>query len=301
LEVSADRDELISPVPVPTSNSELTLRTLVERYRDTVSIKKRGGEDETIVLNAFLRHPLCSRALGSLATSDFAAYRDERLLSIKPTTLKRQFSPLHNLFEIARDEWGIAISGNPISKVRLDCSEIKRERRLRDNEFDLLIEAASQSRNRLMVPIITLAVETGMRRGEIVAIKSQDLQRAARCLIVPHTKNGYARTIPLTRVALRVLEDLKPNNDLMIPMTANALKHSWQRLTHRAGITDLHFHDLRHEAISRFFEKGLSTPEVALISGHRDMRMLFRYAHPTRQRILDKLDGCYRAVAASVT
>ncbi len=59
-----------------------------------------------------------------------------------------------------------------------------------------------------------------------------------------------------------------------------------------AGITDLHFHDLRHEAISRFFEMGLNAPEVALISGHRDMRMLFRYSHPMRENVLDKMDSC---------
>lgn len=62
------------------------------------------------------------------------------------------------------------------------------------------------------------------------------------------------------------------------------------RLRARARITDLHFHDLRHEAISRFFERGLSVPEVALLSGHRDARMLFRYTHPMRELILRKLE-----------
>ena len=76
----------------------------------------------------------------------------------------------------------------------------------------------------------------------------------------------------------------------MFPITANALRLAWERLRRRAGITDLHFHDLRHEAISRFFEKGLSVPEVALISGHRDYRMLFRYTHLRAEDIVGKLD-----------
>ncbi len=75
----------------------------------------------------------------------------------------------------------------------------------------------------------------------------------------------------------------------MFPMTANAVRLAWERLRRRAGITDLHFHDLRHEAISRFFEKGLSVPEVALISGHRDYRMLFRYTHLRAEDIVEKL------------
>ncbi len=67
------------------------------------------------------------------------------------------------------------------------------------------------------------------------------------------------------------------------------MRVAWERLRRRAGITDLHFHDLRHEAISKFFEKGLSVPEVALISGHRDYRMLFRYTHLRAEDIVGKL------------
>jgi integrase len=73
-------------------------------------------------------------------------------------------------------------------------------------------------------------------------------------------------------------------------MSPNALKLAWERVRRRAGCSDLHFHDLRHEAIMRFFEMGLTTPEVASISGHRDIRMLMRYAHPMRQRIIEQMD-----------
>jgi integrase len=73
-------------------------------------------------------------------------------------------------------------------------------------------------------------------------------------------------------------------------MSGNAFRLAWDRLRARAGLADLHFHDLRHEAISRFFEKGLSVPEVALLSGHRDARMLFRYTHPEREKIIRKLE-----------
>jgi integrase len=73
-------------------------------------------------------------------------------------------------------------------------------------------------------------------------------------------------------------------------MSPNALRLAWERIRRRAGCPDLHFHDLRHEAISRFFEMGLTTPEVASISGHRDIRMLMRYAHPMRQRIIEQMD-----------
>jgi integrase len=77
--------------------------------------------------------------------------------------------------------------------------------------------------------------------------------------------------------------------DLLFPVTANAFRLAWERLRRRAGIAGLRFHDLRHEAVSRFFEKGLSMPEVASISGHRDPRMLMRYTHPKAEIIAQKL------------
>ena len=106
-----------------------------------------------------------------------------------------------------------------------------------------------------------------------------------RTLIIPLTKNGHSREIPLTSNAFNILYD----SNLPFTMTPNALRLAWSRLKKKGGIKDLHFHDLRHEAISRFFEKGLSIPEVALISGHKDVRMLFRYTHLKAEDILKKL------------
>ena len=77
----------------------------------------------------------------------------------------------------------------------------------------------------------------------------------------------------------------------LFPMSANALRLAWERLKRRAGIRDLRFHDLRHEAISRFFEMGLSIPEVSLISGHKDVRMLLRYTHLRPADVAQKLNS----------
>jgi integrase len=91
---------------------------------------------------------------------------------------------------------------------------------------------------------------------------------------------------------LEILDSVPKTNKRVFPINANSFRLAWDRVRKRAAITDLHFHDLRHEAISRFFEKGLNVPEVALISGHRDPRMLFRYTHPKPHAIAEKLrDG----------
>jgi integrase len=103
------------------------------------------------------------------------------------------------------------------------------------------------------------------------------------------SKNGYSRTIPLTPKALQILTSVEPSSDQVFPTTANAVRLNWQRITQDAKIENLHFHDLRHEAISRFFERGLTLPEVSQMSGHRDARMLFRYAHADSGQLLLKL------------
>ena len=211
-------------------------------------------------------------------------------MQVKPSTVRRQMNPLHNMFEVAREEWGIPIQRNPIDKVTLDFTDQRRERRLRPGEFERIIEATTTCRNPYVLPIIRFAIETGMRRGEIVNMEWEHLDRENNCLLIPHTKNGHSRTIPLGNRALAILDDLSDTQSKVFPISANAFRLAWERVRRRAGIQDLRFHDLRHEAISRLFEAGLTTPEVALISGHRDVRMLFRYTHPLRILIQQKLN-----------
>ena len=119
-----------------------------------------------------------------------------------------------------------------------------------------------------------------MRRGEIVSIRWRDVDLQRRSVRLTQTKNGHPRSIPLSKAAMALLEALRDSCDGadsgVFSITGNALRLAWELVKKRAGIEDLRFHDLRHEAISRFFEKGLSVPEVASISGHRDLRMLQR-------------------------
>lgn len=267
------------------------LADLVKRYRDCITIAKRGASVERVVLNRFIDHPICLRRLSELRTEDFARYRDDRLRVISPTTLKRQLNPIRHLFEVAHTDWGIPIKENPLRKLKLDAPDQRRERRLRTGELEKILDVARSRRNPLIESIIRFAVATGMRRGEILSMKWADIDRTGRSLVIPKTKNGYSRLIPLTNEALAALPSDGCLDDLVFPIKGAAFRLAWDRLKARAGISDLRFHDLRHEAISLFFEMGLSVPEVALISGHKDMRMLFRYSHATRQNILKQFDA----------
>ena len=288
VEVEADKGGLPSD---PRALEKVTLGELVTRYRDTVTPHKRTASYEHIMLDAFLRRSICSRRVSELRTADFATYRDERLKEIKPSSIARELSPIRHLFEVARTDWGLPVRENPLARLSIKGADQRRVRRLCDGELDRLVAAARFSRSKLLVPIILFALVTGMRRGEILGMKWSDIDSQTKALLIPFTKTGHARTIPLIEEALQVLNGLSQSGDRVFPLGPNALRLAWDRLRRRAGIEDLHFHDLRHEAISRFFEAGLSTAEVALISGHRDARMLFRYTHPLRERIIAQLTG----------
>ncbi|WP_457938823.1 site-specific integrase [Mesorhizobium sp. 10J20-29] len=286
-ETKADRNEL----PENTRNlNHISLGELVQRYLEEIVPTKKGAVNETIVLNAFMRDPICQKKLSVLATSDFAAYRDGRLETVAAKSVARWLSPLSNMFRIARVEWGLPLS-NPLADLRLITTDRKRHRRLRTGELDRLLFAIKKSRNRYVKPIILFAIETAMRRGEILAMQWSQVDFERRSVAIPEAKNGHSRAIPLTLTARDMLLELDRSHLKVFPLTPVALRLAWDRLTTRAGLVDLHFHDLRHEAISRFFEMGLTVPEVASISGHRDIRMLLRYAHADTSRLTAKLDN----------
>lgn len=236
MEIEADRGSLKTNLRVL---DQVTLGELVRRYRDTICPRKKGCEIETIVLNAFLRQPMCSKRVSELRTEDFARYRDHRLQKLKPASLKRQIDPLRHMFEVARDEWGLPIIENPLARLKFPTINNRRERRLKDGEEEPLLEAARECRNPNVLPIIQIALETAMRRGEILAMRWDHFDFKRRSLLIPKAKNGYSRTIPLTPKAYELMQSFRreeKGRELIFPMSANALRLSWERLKKGLGL-----------------------------------------------------------------
>ena len=131
-----------------------------------------------------------------------------------------------------------------------------------------------------------------MRRGENLSLTWENVHLGKRYVHLPDTKNGDSRDVPLSQQALQLLRDLPRNireDQAFFPLHFEALKGSWRRACSRAGIIDLRFHNLRHEATYMFFEKGLNVMEVAAITGHKDLRMLQRYTHLRAEDLARKL------------
>ncbi|WP_281369187.1 tyrosine-type recombinase/integrase [Microvirga mediterraneensis] len=266
----------------------MTIGDLLCRYRDTVTTAKRGAEPERYRLRTLLAHPLSKASLNKISPSVVTSYRDDRLKLVQPGSVRRELAILQHCFELAKREWGLPINTNPVQQITLPREQRARERRLQNGETQRLASAMTDSVWYLR-PLITLAIETGMRRGELLSIRWRDVHLAARTVRILKTKNGHPRTIPLTPKAVDILSSMERKDDRVFPVTPNAVRLAWERLRKRAGLEDLRLHDLRHEAVSRFFEYGLTVPEVALISGHRDPRMLSRYTHLRPEKVAEKL------------
>lgn len=265
------------------------LRSLLERYRETVTPQKRGASQEAYKLKVILKHPIADLPLDRLTPSQIARYRDDRLARVAGDTVQRELAVLQHCLQLARDEWGIALPRNPVQAIKLPSCGRARERRVTAEELRSLIAVAEKGRCRYLAPMIHVAVATGIRRGELLHIRWIDLNPATRTVRLQWTKNGRARLVPLSSQALAALSSMPRVDERIFPVTPNAFRLAWERLKRRASVSGLRFHDLRHEAISRLFEKGLSVPEVAMISGHRDLRMLFRYTHPKPDLVAAKL------------
>ena len=126
-------------------------------------------------------------------------------------------------------------------------------------------------------PVVVLAIETAMRRGEILGLRWEHIDLNKKTVFLPMTKNGLSRWVPLSDEAITKLSRAPKEADRPFPVTDVAFRQAWDRLRTRATITNLTFHDLRHEAISRMFDRGMKIHEVMAVSGHRTASQLFRY------------------------
>ena len=271
--------------------THITLGELLERYSIEVTPAKRAAKPELRRLQRLISDPVGSLRASQLTSQAIAAFRDRRLLDGR-RTCHYDLILIRHCLKIAMNEWGLMLSANPVDRVKMPPSAPARNRRLDDGEFNRLEEAAKQTKNPHIWPVIVFAIETGMRRGEILGLRWEHVDLDRRIAFLPLTKNGSSREVPLSTKAARVLAGQQQRNDTSspFPVTPNGFRLAWDRLRGRAGLSDLRFHDLRHEAISRFFEFGLNIPEVAVISGHKDPRMLFRYTHLRAESLIPKLE-----------
>jgi integrase len=286
----------LAPVEGQSALSQQTLGELVERYRDNVAAKQKSYKRFFLPhLTAFLRHPICAKQLDKLTIKDFVEYRDLRLKKVKPQTLRNEFAIFKRLLKVAKKEWSIPIT-NFVAELEFKAKSREIERRIEPEEADLVRttianrESLSSETREVIQDIFDFALATGMRRGEILLVKPEHYSQKRRTLLIPETKIGEHRTIGLSPEACAIL-DRRSQLSPCFPIAEEAFKSYWQRILKKTGIKGLRFHDTRHEALSSFFEKGLTAPEVQMQAGHKNLRTTTRYSHAKLENILSKLQS----------
>ncbi len=172
-------------------------------------------------------------------------------------------------------------------------------------EESTILAAVDAHSNPMLGWIVRIALQTGMRLSEIVTLQRGQVDLNRRIVRLLKTKNTHPRTVPLTTVATELFRQalahpVKPKGIELLffgepgrtglrgPYQFDRI---WQELKKKHGLNDFHFHDLRHEAVSRFVEAGFSDQEVSAISGHKSMQMLKRYTHLRAEDLVARMDA----------
>ena len=286
------------------------LHELIERYRRDVLPTKRGRHfgPALRVLDAHLgRH-----SLAAITPKVVADLRDARLRGgLSASTVCKEVNLLSRLIDLAAKEWGIALSSNPCAMVSRPPERNARDRRLEKDEEPYLIAACPPP----LAALVRLALESAARLGELLSLRWADVDLGKHVAIIRGidgrgTKNGDPlRAVPLSSAAVVVLEGLPRTSDRVFHWrAAGCVNETWKRALERARVAyaldckltaripragfldDLRFHDLRHEATSRLFERGVfDSMEVASITGHKTLTMLKRYTHLRAEDLAKKL------------
>ncbi len=288
IELTIDRHGL--PIPKRQLQS-ITLADLLRRYLAEVTPRKKSQVKETYRINRLLKSDLAALSLAHLGRHHIANFRDARLEDTGTQAVRHDLNLLSNLFSVAVRDWGLNLPGNPLSHLEKPPISKPRERRLSHDEHQRLLQAAAQIAPDYLPDLISWLIETSMRKGEALRITRADFDPEKQTILIREAKNGFSRRFPIGSLASKIFNARCPREGYLFQVQECLLRSHWHRATKRAGVSDLHMHDLRHEGISRLFEKGLSVPEVASISGHRDIRQLARYAHANMQLVHAKLCG----------
>jgi integrase len=298
IESEMDQGRFVSPREA----ERTTLGDILNRYSKEVSPTKRAAESEQALLKRLGTFRIAKLSLANLTPKAVASFRDDRLAKVQASTTIRQLAVLRAVLNHARREWGYGID-NPVEKIRMPPTPAQRGRVLAPEEETRLLEVLTPGKLRnergqfgkatrdvWVKPMLIVALESAMRRGELLALRWRNVDLERRTAYLPITKNGKPRTVPLSPRALEVLRALPRAIDgRVFPITRWTVEQVFERARRVAGIEDFRFHDTRHTATTRLARKVPNVIELAAITGHSNVAMLKRYYHVTADELAQKI------------
>lgn len=276
---------------ISTEAQRTTLREALDRYKQEITPFKKGARREQDRVKVWQGSPLALRFLSQLRGADFAKHRDERRAQGRAeNTIRIELALISKLYKTAARDWGMEGLRNPIESLMMPGGSKRRERRLTpDEETSLMAEL--MTRGPYMEPLAAMAIETAMRQGELLALTWGDINLPKRVARLRDAKHSEPKDVPLSSRALSVLMALpRPleNASPVFPIKQDIVIRTFKDACKEAGIDNLKFNDLRHEAVSRICEK-LPMHEALRVTGHKTPSMLMRYYHPRAEDLAKKL------------
>jgi hypothetical protein len=289
------------PLAPAKPHQDVSFEGAATHYMNTHSIHKKIVRSETYRLQIMTKR-WKDLTLKQIDKQAVLTLRDDLLgLGRSGETINHYFNTLSKLFHMVNNEWDLPIP-NPIKGIKRMPQSKGRTKRINGAVEQLLLGSCDALSLPLLRSIIQFAIQTGMRRGELMGLTWTDIDLPNRKAYLHDTKNGDPRQVPLTQDAVAILTTLsKDESGKVFPMSLVTLRIQFERVCLFAKkqytengtnpFEDLHFHDLRHEALSRLSDAGLNVIELSHISGHRTLSMLKRYVHCSHPAIFMKLDA----------
>lgn len=267
-----------------------TVGDLFTRYQKEISPNKKGSRWEIVRLKRLMKDDLASVYLSDLSASDIALWRDTRLKTVSPASVNRELNLISSAFTVARMEWGW-IAENPVHDIKRPPKPKPRDVRIDD---DLVLKIVSclgfngviTQKTHLIAVYFLIALETAMRLKEICDLAKEDIHLEERFVTLRDSKNNDKRHVPLSQKAVELFALVKDSDLSVASDVASTL---FRRYLHKTGIEGVHFHDSRHEALTRLARK-LDVLDLARMVGHRDPRSLMIYYNATATEIAKRLD-----------
>jgi len=279
-----------------------TLEEALQKYLKEVTPTKRGATFEKNRVKFLLRNlPFVVKDLNKISTTDIATWRDFRLQKIQGVTFNKEISLLSHMFEIARKEWQWC-SHNPTKDIRKPKANPPRDRRITTQEIEDICyilnyqeHQSPQTKKQEIAYAFLIALETAMRCGEILGLELKDIHIKEHYLALHITKNNDARNVPLSDKACELLTILitqakAENRSKIFTLTSASCDALFRKYRRKAGIDDLHFHDTRHEAITRLAQK-LDVLDLSRMTGQRNINQLRTYYNATPSEIAKRLNA----------
>ena len=271
-----------------------TFKEMMEKYLGEYASKKiseksfRGYAKKPIsYLGDYLLSEVTPKTLNEYKTR-------RRNDGIGPASLNRELATMKKAFNLAIKEWEW-VKDNPVARISMEEENNKRDRWLTDEEEERLLRVCPS----WLKELVTFALNTGMRVGEIISLEWKGVDLFRKTVTVFKSKNKEPRTIPINKTVFEMLKDkikVKSISGLVFPSPTHtrfhgtSIDHAFKKAVKKARIEDFHFHDLRHTFATRVVQSGKDLYQIQKLLGHKSPAMTQRYAHHSPESLRDAVE-----------